>query len=513
MAVIESASNSKRIAKNTILLYFRMIFLMLIGLYTSRVILDSLGVDDYGIYNVVGGVVSMFTMISGALSASISRFITFELGKGDIEKLNRVFCTSVNIQILMSIVFALFAETIGLWFVNEKLVIDPSRMTAANWVFQFSVLTFMLNLISVPYNAEIIAHERMSVFAYITIAEGIGKLIVAWAVAFSNNDKLILYALLLLIIALIVRLIYGIYCKRSFSECTYNLLFDKNLLRQMFGFAGWNMIGATSAVCRDHGGNIIINLFFGTSVNAARAIAIQVSSVIHHFVSNFQTALNPQIIKNYASGNNNSMMKLVYSGSKFSYYILFIIALPIFINADYVLSLWLKEVPDHTTNFMRLILIFTLFESLSGPLMTAMYATGKVRNYQIIVGGIQLLNLPISYLFLYYGYPSETVFLIAIALSLVALIARLFVLRPLVNLSISSFLLEVMVNVLIITIVSAILPAIGYYYLKESFLSFVFICLLSLISSCLSILYLGCKKNEREVFWGYVTKIKKGFVI
>lgn len=232
---------------------------MLIGLYTSRVVLDSLGVNDYGIYNVVGGVVAMFTMISGALSASISRFITFELGKGDIGKLNVVFSSSVTIQIIMAFIFALFAETIGLWFVNEKLVIEPSRMNAANWVYQYSIITFILNLISVPYHAEIIAHEKMTAFAYITIIEGIGKLLVAWIIVFTSNDKLILYSFLLLIIAMIIRVIYGIYCKKNFQECTYRFVYDKTLLKKMFDFAGWNMIGATSTVCRVHGGNIIIN--------------------------------------------------------------------------------------------------------------------------------------------------------------------------------------------------------------------------------------------------------------
>ncbi len=500
------SSNNKRIAKNTILLYIRMILLMLIGLYTSRVVLDSLGVNDYGIYNVVGGVVSMFTMISGALSASISRFITFELGKGDIKKLNLVFSTSVTIQIVMALIFALFAETIGLWFVNEKLVIEHSRLIAANWVYQFSILTFMINIISVPYNAEIIAHEKMSVFAYITIIEGLGKLFVAWAIVFTGRDKLILYALLLLMIAIAIRAIYGVYCKKHIQECTYHFVYDRTILKNMFSFAGWNMIGATSAVCRDHGGNIIINLFFGTAVNGARAIAIQVSSVLQHFVGNFQTALNPQIIKNYASGNREDMIKLVFRGARFSYYILFIIALPFFINADYVLSLWLKVVPEHTSAFLRLVLLFTLFESLSGPLMTAMYATGIIRNYQIVVGGIQLLNLPISYIFLYYGFPCEVVFIIAIILSFFAMVARLFMLKPLVQLSISSFMIRVWGNVMIVSFISTIIPFLFSYNLHSSFLVFLSTTFLCLLCSSFSILYIGCKNEERSVIYAYIQK-------
>lgn len=484
-----------------------MLFLMLIGLYTSRVILYSLGVEDYGIYNVVGGVVSMFTMISGALSASISRFITFELGSGNLENLKTVFSSSVTIQILLSLFFVILAETIGLWFVNTKLVIAPSRIVAANWVYQFSIITFVINLISIPYNAEIIAHEKMSVFAYISIVDGIGKLIVAWAIVLTSIDKLIMYGFLLMLIALIVRIIYSIYCRRYFPECSFKFVLDRQLLQRMFNFAGWNLIGATSAVCRDHGGNIVINLFCGTAINGARAIAIQVNTIIQGFVYNFQTAMNPQIIKSYASENREYMMKLVFQGAKFSYYILFIIALPIFVNTDYILALWLKVVPEHTSNFLRLVLLFSLMESLSGPLMTAMYATERIRNYQIVVGFIQLINLPLSYLFLDWGYPSEIVFVIAIILSIVALIARLIMLKPLVSISISSFMVRVLLNVMLITLSSSILPLLMSLYIKQSFCQFIFSIFLGLVCSVLSILYLGCSNSEREIIYKYVWKI------
>ena len=512
---MSTENNGKRIAKNTILLYVRMLFLMLIGLYTSRVILDSLGVDDYGIYNVVGGVVSMFTMISGALSASISRFITFELGENNEEKLKRVFSSSVTIQIILSVIFVLLAETIGLWFVNEKLVIDPSRMTAANWVFQFSIITFVLSLISVPYNAEIVAHEKMSVFAYISIVDGVGKLLVALVITLTNRDRLIVYAFLIMLIALLVRLLYGIYCSRNFKECKYKFVFDKPLLKRMFSFAGWNVIGATSAVCRDHGGNIIINLFCGTAVNGARAIAIQVNAIIQGFVINFQTALNPQIIKSYASGDNDYMMKIVFQGARFSYYILFVIALPVFLNVDYLLALWLKEVPAHTSNFLRLVLLFSLMESLSGPLMTAMYATEKIRNYQIVVGFIQLVNLPLSYLFLYLGYPAEIVFVVAIILSFIALGARVVMLKPFVSISLSSFMSKVWINVMMVSVISCAFPLLSLYVLHQTFCQFLISSGLSVLCSCISILYLGCTRGEREVAYKYVKqtyeKINKAF--
>ena len=310
-----SSSNNKRIAKNTLLLYIRMLFLMVVSLYTSRVVLNALGVEDFGIYNVVGGVVAMFSMLSGSLSAAITRFITYELGTGNKENLKKIFSSSVTIQIGLAVLIALLAEAVGVWFLNVKMNIPDARMVAANWVFQFSILTFAINLISVPYNASIIAHERMSAFAYISILEAIGKLAIAFLITVSPMDRLIFYSLLMCAVALLVRLVYGYYCKKHFEECTYHFLWDKELLKRMFGFAGWNFIGASSAVLRDQGGNVVINLFCGPVVNAARGIASQVNTAVHGFVSNFMTALNPQITKSYASGNRDYMMTLIFQGA------------------------------------------------------------------------------------------------------------------------------------------------------------------------------------------------------
>ena len=315
----ESSSNNKRIAKNTLLLYFRMLLTMVVSLYTSRVVLGALGVEDYGIYNVVGGVVAMFSMLSGSLSAAISRFITFELGTGNKEKLKRVFSSSVTIQMGLSAIILVLAETVGLWFLNNKMVIPESRMYAANWVFQLSLLTFVINLISIPYNAAIIAHERMSAFAYISIFEAVSKLVVAYCIVISPIDRLILYAIMLTTIAVIIRLIYGSYCKRKFEECTFHFIYDHDLLKQMFGFAGWNFIGASSALLRDQGGNIVINLFCGPAVNAARGIAVQVNTAIHSFVTNFMTALNPQITKSYAGADQKYLMTLLFQGARLSF--------------------------------------------------------------------------------------------------------------------------------------------------------------------------------------------------
>ena len=335
----DTSANNKRIAKNTLLLYFRMLFMMAVSLYTSRVVLNALGVEDFGIYNVVGGVVAMFSMLSGSLSAAITRFITYELGKGNQENLKKIFSSSVTIQIGLAILIIVVAEAIGVWFLNMKMNIPDVRITAANWVFQFSILTFAVNLISVPYNASIIAHERMSAFAYISILEAIGKLAIVFLIVISPMDKLIFYAILMCAVALIVRLAYGVYCKRHFEECTYHFIFDRDLLKHMFGFAGWNFIGATSAVLRDQGGNVVINLFCGPAANAARGIAFQVNNAISGFVTNFMTALNPQITKSYAAGDRKYMMTLIFQGARLSFYMLLLLSLPVLINTHYILSL------------------------------------------------------------------------------------------------------------------------------------------------------------------------------
>ena len=497
--MVNQEENNKRIAKNTFLLYIRMLFTMGVSLYTSRVILHALGVGDYGIYSVVGGLVSMFSVLSGSLSAAISRFITFELGRNNKEILKRVFSSAVTIQLILALIVVLLAETIGLWVFKTKLVIPSVRMEAASWVYQLSILTFVISLISVPYNAAIIAHERMSAFAYVSIIEVIGKLFIAFSVFHSPFDSLVFYATLIAMLSFIIRIVYGIYCKRNFEECSYHYVFDKRLLKQMLGFAGWNFIGASSAVLRDHGGNIILNFFGGPTVNAARGIAMQVNSAIHGFVGNFMTALNPQIMKSYALGDHDYMMTLIYKGARFSYYILLILALPIIINARYMLSLWLGVIPEYTTSFVQLVLIFALSESLANPLVTAMLATGRIRNYQLVVGGLQMLNLPLSYLFLRGGGTPETVLVIAIFISVCCEMARLYMLNRMISLSMTSFLCKVYFNVIGITLISAIIPMILYYVLPYDFIGFIINCFSCVACTIFTVLFVGLTPNERQV--------------
>ncbi len=503
--------NSKRIAKNTLLLYVRMLFMMAVSLYTSRVVLQTLGVENFGIYNVVGGVVAMFSVISGSLSAAISRFITYELGKGDKDQLIRIFSSSVTIQLGLGLIILLLAEVIGVWFLNTKMTIPTDRMYAANWVFQLSILTFIINLISVPYNAAIIAHEKMSAFAYISILEVVAKLIIVYMLLWAPFDKLIFYAILMASVALIIRFVYGYYCKRHFEECTFHFIFDKELLKKMFSFAGWNFIGAASAVLRDQGGNIVINLFCGPAVNAARGIAYQVNNAITGFVSNFMMALNPQITKSYAAGDKEYMTTLMHQGARLSFYILLILSLPVIINTHYILTLWLNILPEHTTLFVQLVLIFAMSESISNPLITAMLATGKIRNYQIVVGGLQIMNLPISYILLRYGCIPETVLIVAICISQCCLAARLYMLKVMIGLSVHEYMNKVYFNVLSVTILSAIIPCIASFYLKETFISFIMICVISVICTFTVIYFVGCNEKERQFILSKIISIKDKF--
>ena len=495
----DKSANNKRIAKNTLLLYFRMLLIMAVTLYTSRVVLATLGVEDFGIYNVIGGIVAMFSVISGSLSSAISRFITYELGKGNIERLKIIFSSSVVIQVCLALLICILAEIGGVWFLNSKMNIPIARMEAANWVLQCSILTFMINLISVPYNAAIIAHERMKAFAYVSILEAILKLAIVFMLCVSSSDKLKTYAILLVVVAIIIRLIYGYYCKKYFKECEFHFIYDKSVLKEIGGFAGWNFIGSASSILRDQGGNIVINLFCGPAVNAARGIATQVQNAVYGFITNFMTALNPQITKNYAIGNRDYLMFLLYQGSRFSFYLLLLLSLPILLNTHYILSLWLTTVPEHAINFVRLVLFFSLSESVSQPLITVQNATGKIRNYQIVVGGLQMLNLPISYLLLRFGYAPESVLIVAVLISQCCLMARLYMLHFSIKLSARKFIKNVYLNAACVSVIAGIFPILVLTFSNNSFIMFLAHCAFTAICTLLSILFIGCNNKERTM--------------
>lgn len=493
------AENTKRIAKNTLMLYVRMLFSMMVSLYTSRVVLNTLGVEDYGIQNVVGGVVGMFSLLSGSLSAAISRFLTFELGKGDKQRLAKVFSTSLVVQVILALIIIVLIESIGVWFLNHKMVIPDERMFAANCLLQFSILSFAVGLISVPYNASIISHEHMSVFAYIGMADVIARLLIVISLSYlpASFDKLISYSVMLLGVGLMFQWVYWRYCRKHFEECRFRLQLEKPLLKEMLGFAGWNFIGASSAVLRDQGCNVVLNLFWGPTLNAARGIAQQVSNAIGGFVGNFMTALNPQITKSYASGDKEFMMALIFRAARFSYYLLLILSLPVFLNTDYLIHLWLGQVPDHVVLYVRLILIFSLCETVSNPLITVMLATGNIRNYQIIVGGLQMMNLPISYILLKIGLFPEVITVVAIALSIACLIARLVLLRRMIDLSVGNYIKEVLLNLLFVTVVAMVVPIITIAIYSPSFAYFLLSCCISFLCASMSVYFLGCSKGER----------------
>ena len=478
-------SNNKRIAKNTLLLYFRMLFTMIVSLYTSRVVLKVLGVEDFGVYNVVGGVVAMFSVISGSLSTAISRYITYELGKHNIEQLKKVFSTAIAIQALLALLIIIYA---------------------ANWVLQCSIFTFAVNLISLPYNAVIIAHEQMSAFAYISIIEILLKLIIVFVLMYSPWDKLIVYAVLLLLISVVIRIIYGIYCKCHFLECRWSFIIDKFYLKEMGSFASWNFIGASAGILRSQGVGVLLNIFLGPTVNAARAIAEQVNFAIASFSNNFMVAVNPQIIKSYSQNNIHYSYKLVMSSARLSYFLLLLLSLPIMVGTCFILQLWLTVVPDNSICFIRLALILSLVESLSLPLVTLQQATGKIKWYQIVVGGFHLLNFPFAWLFLYLKFAPEVVYVIAIVLAILCLYARLYMLRILINLSIKTFCIEVFIRVSLVTIISVLL---SFFVNNIIDSSDIVAMMITFTFTLLFIMIFGLKRSELGIIYYKIKLLKE----
>lgn len=494
-----TSENNKRIAKNTAMLYLRMLFTMLVSLYTSRVVLNTLGVDDFGIYNVVGGVVTMFSFLNSAMSSGTQRFLSFELGKKDYEQLKRIFSMSINIHASIAIIIFILAETIGLWFLNTQLTIPDERMVAANWVYQFSILAFIVTIMSVPYNAAIISHERMSIFAYVSILEVTLKLVIVFILQWFGFDKLKLYAILVFLVSLIIRIIYGIYCKHNFKECNYYIFWDNKLYSTLMSYAGWNLWGNFASATMNQGINILLNIFFGPVVNAARGIAYQVNGAVNSFVTNFQMAINPQIVKSYAANDKEYMHKLIYRGAKYSYYLLFLLSLPVLIETESILKWWLKIVPEYSVIFCRLVLINALIDCISGTLMTSAQASGKIKLYQSVVGGLLLCILPLSYLLLKLGYPAETTIYVNICISIVAIVFRLIIISPLVSLKKSMFFKEVIIKILSVTFLSIIAPYLCFTQIDDEIIRFLSVSITSAVSTITIIYLVGIEKDERLI--------------
>ena len=495
---MNNTANNKRIAKNTLLLYFRMLFIMAINLYTSRIVLKILGIEDFGIYNAVGGIVAMFGFLTSAMSISTQRYITYELGKNNLKQLNKIFNTSITIHAIISVIILILAETIGLWFLYNKMTIPIERINAALWTYQASIASAIILIMSVPYNATIIAHEKMSAFAYISVLEVVLKLAIVYLLLIGSFDKLKLYSILILIVQLIIRIIYGQYCKKHFLETKIHFIKDKSLFKEMLSFAGWNLWGNCAGIASTQGVNILLNIFFGPHINAARGIAVQVQGAVNQFASNFQTAINPQITKSYAQGDYNYMHNLIFSSSKFTFYLLLLLTLPLQIETKTILNFWLGTVPDYTEIFLRLILCVTLIDATANPLVVSALATGKVKIYQTIVGSILFSIFPLSYIFLKAGTNPILVFIIHLLICILAFIIRLIIIHSIINLSLIEYFKKVILKLLLVSSISvSILIGLKNIFNDSNISNFIILCFASTVIVTAFTYSIGLNKNEK----------------
>lgn len=484
------------------MLYFRMILLMAISLYTSRVILEELGVIDYGVYNVVSGFLVLMSFINSGISSSTSRYITYALGKNDKKYLKNVFAICMESHIAISILILIFAETIGLWIVNDILDIPENKLEAAFWVYQCAIIATLIGVWSVPYNSCIIAHEKMSAFAYISIFEALAKLAIVFILSLFQDDRLIIYAVLTVLVQIIVILIYIIYSFRQFEESKPSLFFEKHLFKETMLFAGWNLWGGLSSAMFTQGVNILLNVFFGPAINTARGLAVTVQSTVQRFSANFQTAINPQIIKTYANNELHQMYVLISRSSKFSFILLFCLITPIIIETPYILQLWLKDVPEYTSIFVRIMLVISLIEGMANPFMTAMIATGNVKKYHMIIGTINLLIVPISYLILVLGGNPTSAFIVQLVIFSLAFIVRIKLVSKAITFPIANYLQLCVLPCLCLTICSSIIIPIKYIIPNHPNITI----LISFVLNSILSLYVGLSTQERLFIYNKISK-------
>lgn len=496
----QTSENNKRIAKNTFILYIRMLFTVFISLYTARLVLDKLGAEDYGIYNVVGGVVVMLWMFNGALQSSTTRNITFELGRKNFDKLNKVFGNSLSIHGLLAIAILLISETVGLWFVCSKLTIPSDRMEAAQWVYQTSILSMVISVMSVPFNAAIIAYEKMSIYSYISILDVVFKLLIVFALDWSSIDKLIVYSVLMLGTQFLVQGCYAFYGLLKLPQISIRFQYDKHIFNEMFAFASWNLIGSGAALVMTTGHNILLNQFFGPLVNAAKGVANTVLSKVGSLSTNFQMALNPQIYKSYASGNIVYMHKLIFASSKFSYFLIFVISLPIIVEADNILGFWLKEVPDNSIGFVRLLLLTSAVNALNNPQVIAAQATGNIRKFQLFESVVLLLILPFTWVVLSLGFEPISAFYIYLGGHIVLIFVHVFLLRSMINLDLSTYFYYVLLPIIL---VSSLMILLGFFIhniiLPKTIGSSLALCCFIFITTVIFVYMFGLRKNEKNI--------------
>lgn len=503
---MSQTSNNKRIVKNTLFLYLRMFVMMLTALFTSRIILDVLGSADYGLNNVIGGVVVLFSFLNNALISATQRYLNFYIGKQDYKKTNVVFCMSMNTYFLLSILFILLCETIGVWFVDTQLNIPLDRMYAARWVYQFTVLQFIVGLLRVPYNASIIAYERMNFYAYMSLIEVIVKLVVVYLLYITPYDKLIFLSFLYTIIPIFITIIYKIYCNKCFVTTKYRAIWDKVAFKEMFSFSGWSLFGSLANLASQQGLNILINIFYGVTVNAAAGIANQVSSNVYQFISNFQTAFLPQIVKTYAAKEMERFHKLIFQTSKFSYYLIIVLVLPILFTIDGILKIWLKEVPEYTAIFCRLILILLSTEALTAPLWMSVQATGKIRSYQILMACLIFLNFPIAYVALAIGLPVYSVWCVRILVNIFVIGARCIYMKKKLDFPLFLYFKKVMLPILNVTLLALPIPILLYYTIHGFWQNLIIVGIVTFIVTILDIYYIGMNIQEKEMVSNMILK-------
>lgn len=470
---------------------------MVVSLYTSRIVLSALGIEDFGIWSVVGGIVAMFLFIKESLSASVGRFLTFAIGEKDQHKINKAFSTSIIIHVVFAIAIVIICESVGLWFLDEKLTIPESKRWLAYWVFHISVASSVLSIISVPFHSALIAYERMNVYAYIGLWDAFFKLVIAYIITVFADNRLLIYGLLLLLSSILTTIFVVAYVRHAFPQMRYYTVRDKKMFLSVFSFTGWSIFGNVAFMTYTQGLNMIINMFFGPIVNAARAVSIQIEQSVRTFVTNFQAAVNPQIIKNCAAQDWDSMHLLMYRSSKFSAFLLFLFSLPIVLEIDTILDLWLKEVPGHTANFCRIMFAVIMLETISNSIMIGVSANGDIKKYQLVVSSILLTILPISYVALSLGYGPESVFVIYLVVEILACIARLIIAREKIHISVRRFFTQVITVITYTMVVGSIAPTILHIILPEGISRFLIVLIIGAMTSCISIYWLGLDTNER----------------
>ena len=465
-------TRSKRIAKNTLFLYIRTFIMMIVGLYTSRVVLNALGIEDYGVYNVIGGVVGLFGFINSSMSRSTQRFLNFELGKKENADINKVFSNSIIIHSTIAIVILILSETIGLWFVINKLVIPANQVSAALVIYQCTILSALLMIIGVPLTSLIIAYEKMNIFAYFSMVDALLKLCVAFLITYISNDRLEIYAYLLLTVQAASFLIYLVYCKKHFPNIRLTLKFNPRLFKQMFSFTSWTLIGELAYIGFTQGINILLNLFFGPIINTSRAISVQVQNAVKQFAGGFQTAMNPQIVKSYSNHDQEYLNKLIFEGSRISFFLVFIFSVPFFLETNLILTLWLKVVPEYCSSFVRLILLISIIDAMITPLIIAASATGNIRYYQIVLGSLLLTIVPLSYIFLKLGYNPTSVLYVHLFVTLVTLFVRLYFAKKLNGIDIKKYFNNVIIKSFVAVFPAFIIICLLHYYLFENLNAF-----------------------------------------